>query len=135
MTLLVVDDGPADRLRWDLLGRRHGLDVRTAASAREAMERLQDDPPDAVLMDLDMPGTDGVAATQYLRDDPELARLTVVCHSGSDRTQAAMQTGLFDGELPKDLPDDQLVADLRVLVRRCSAKGAGRQPRNPRNSG
>lgn len=116
LCVLVVDDAPTDRLRWSLLGRRHGIDVRTADSAREAVGALQHHRPDAVLMDLDMPGTDGVAATRILRADPDLCDLKVVCHSGSPRMDEATATGLFDGALPKDLPDDVLVADLVALV-------------------
>lgn len=114
--MLVVDDAPTDRMRWSLLGRRHGLTVETAASAKEAMRLLQHRRPDVVLMDLDMPGTDGVAATRILRDDPDLRDLRVLCHSGGLRTGDALATGLFDGELPKDLPDDALVDDLFGLA-------------------
>lgn len=116
LRVLVVDDAPTDRMRWGLLGRRHGISVQTAASAKEAVRLLQHGRPDVVLMDLDMPGTDGVAATRILRDDPDLRDLKVVCHSGGLRTEDAMATGLFDGALPKDLPDDVLVGDLRELA-------------------
>ena len=116
LCVLVVDDAPTDRLRWSLLGRRHGIEVRTADSAKEAVRALQHDRPDVVLMDLDMPGTDGVAATRILRADPDLRDLKVVCHSGSPRMHEATATGLFDGALAKDLPDDVLVADLLALV-------------------
>lgn len=116
LRVLVVDDAPTDRMRWSLLGRRHGITVQTAASAKEAMRLLQHRRPDVVLMDLDMPGTDGVAATRILRDDPDLRGLRVLCHSGSLRTGDALATGLFDGELPKDLPDDVLVGGLLDLA-------------------
>lgn len=116
MRVLVVDDALTDRMRWGLLGRRHGFVVETAASAIEAVRRLQHSRPDVVLMDLDMPGTDGVATARILRDDPDLQTLTVVCHTGGLRAMDAMATGLFDAELPKDLDNEALVGRLHSLA-------------------
>ncbi|MEY4765662.1 MAG: hypothetical protein RI907_2335, partial [Pseudomonadota bacterium] len=65
--VLLVDDNPVNTLVGDAELRALGFNVHTAASALEALEWLSRHSPDLILMDCEMPGMDGVTATQEIR--------------------------------------------------------------------
>lgn len=75
-TILVVDDNPQNLKLVRLLLAAEGYRVTTAASADEALRALETCAPALILMDLQMPGMDGLALTRHLRADP--ARSTTV---------------------------------------------------------
>ena len=60
MRLLVVDDDPAVRQALELVLGVNGFDVASAADGREAMRSLAVERPDAVILDVLMPGLDGL---------------------------------------------------------------------------
>lgn len=80
MTLaLVVDDDPDIRQLVELaLGRVGGWDVVTAASGPEALVLAREHHPEVVLLDLSMPGMDGVETAGRLLADPDTATIPVV---------------------------------------------------------
>jgi len=81
--LLVEDDADARRLVGEALARR-GWEVVTAGDGREGLERLAEVAPDAVLLDLMMPGMDGFEFVRQLRARPEWASLPVVVLTARD---------------------------------------------------
>jgi putative two-component system response regulator len=82
--VLAVDDS-ADNLRLltRVLGRR-GFTVRTAANGAEALRAAAADPPDLVLLDVDMPGENGFAVCRRLKEDQRFADIPVLFLSGLD---------------------------------------------------
>jgi two-component system, cell cycle response regulator DivK len=76
--ILVVEDNLANQLLVDamLLGR--GYEVRFAASAAEALTSIENVHPDLVLMDISLPGQDGLSLTRQLKADPANASLRIV---------------------------------------------------------
>jgi DNA-binding NarL/FixJ family response regulator len=76
--ILIVDDEPlnVDYLEQELEGR--GFVTETAASGLEALERVAAAPPDLVLLDVMMPGMDGISALRVLKGDPETRLIPVV---------------------------------------------------------
>jgi adenylate cyclase len=90
-SLLIVDDNALNR---DVLARqlaRMGYFVATAADGREALERLGSDEFDLVLLDIIMPGIDGVQALRRIRTDPRLADLPVIMISALDEVDGAIR--------------------------------------------
>src|SRR3712207_4938661 len=76
--------------------------VGTAADGAEAIERAVDLTPDVVLMDLDMPGTDGIEATRRIGErSPGVAVLVLTSFSDSARILGALEAGAV-GYLLKD---------------------------------
>jgi CheY-like chemotaxis protein len=76
--ILVVDDNPANvRLTAWVLGAA-GFQVQTASTPEEALSAIAASLPDLVLMDLQLPGTDGLTLTRQLRQDPATAALVIV---------------------------------------------------------
>ncbi|MCC5886589.1 MAG: response regulator [Gammaproteobacteria bacterium] len=97
--LLLVEDNEVNReLAEDLL-RQAGIDVITAGNGREAIERLQHDAVDGVLMDCQMPEMDGYEATRALRADPRYAELPIIAMTADamagDR-ERAIDAGMND---------------------------------------
>src|SRR5688572_4792407 len=69
-TVLIIEDNPLNlELATDVL-EAAGYTVRQARSAEEGLALARAEPPDLILMDLRLPGTDGYAAVQALRQDP-----------------------------------------------------------------
>src|SRR4051812_45479298 len=103
--VLLADDHGVIR---DGLGRLiAGLDdielVGTAADGREAVARAAELAPDVVLMDLDMPGIDGIEATrQVLAERPATAVLVLTSFSDRPRILGAVEAGA-GGYLLKDV--------------------------------
>jgi CheY-like chemotaxis protein len=97
--LLLVEDNEVNReLALELL-TDEGISVAVALDGREALEMLERERFDAVLMDCQMPVMDGFAATRALRKRPELAHLPVIAMTAnamvSDR-QKAFDAGMND---------------------------------------
>jgi CheY-like chemotaxis protein len=91
--VLVVDDHPANRLVvTEVVDATAGFTaVGAAASAEEALQRLAQGPADLVLIDVRMPGTDGVAAARAAALLP--ARPQVILMSSDDRPDIAADPG------------------------------------------
>jgi CheY-like chemotaxis protein len=82
-TVLVCEDDPATRAVISDLLSSHGYAVLGAASGEEALNLAAEQPPDAVLMDLTLPGVDGWTAITGLRADSRTHDVPVLIVSGS----------------------------------------------------
>lgn len=110
--VIVVDDHPVvrDGIRGMLERDERVTVVGEAAGGREAVARVRATDPDLVLMDLRMPGGDGVAAIRELRAiDPARPRILVLTTYDTDRDiHAAIDAGA-DGYLLKATPRAELI--------------------------
>jgi CheY-like chemotaxis protein len=76
--ILVVEDNPANQMLIEAVLHDHGYVVNLARSAPEALASIQADRPDLVLMDIQLPGQDGLSLTRQLKADPAQASIPVV---------------------------------------------------------
>ena len=103
--ILVVEDNERNlKLLRDVL-EYAGYDVRVARTAEDGITSAVSEPPDLVLMDLQLPGIDGMEALRRLRESPRTAEIPVVAVTAQamkhDR-ERALEAG-FDGYIEKPI--------------------------------
>ncbi|GGN93034.1 DNA-binding response regulator [Actinoplanes lobatus] len=90
-----------------------------AADGTQAVDLARSARPDVMLMDIRMPGTDGLAATRRICADPDLAGVRVVIlttYESDEYVYGAIRAGA-SGFLLKDLEPDELIHAVRVVAR------------------
>ena len=115
--VLVVDDDP-DILEaiCDIL-EAEGYRIARARHGEEALERVQAQRPDVILLDLMMPVMDGVAFAQALRLRPDVRDVPIVVISADGNPQRAASVGAR-GYLAKPFDIDALLAHVAALTGR-----------------
>ncbi len=107
--VLLVDDEATFRETLAKLLRRRGLTVFTAASGEEAIERLAERNPDVVVLDLKMPGLDGLATLRRITElEPRAKVVMLTGHGSIDAGVEALRATAWDFLL-KPVSPDQLV--------------------------
>jgi DNA-binding NarL/FixJ family response regulator len=119
ISVLIADDHPLVRnALMQLLGAIDDFDVIGAASTgQEAVDAALDASPDVVLMDLEMPELDGIAAIAALRAAGSQARIVVLTtFSDRDRILGALDAGAL-GYLLKDAEPEDIIRGIRAAAR------------------
>ena len=115
--ILIVDDSQVDRSRLEQLLAGNGFQVTTAAAGQQAIDSVKRAKPDAILMDVNMPGMDGFAATRALRGDAGTKDIPVVLVTAKDQKadKAWGQMLGAKGYITKPYTDDQILTQVRAL--------------------
>jgi CheY-like chemotaxis protein len=77
-SILVVDDNPANARLVSYLLARKGYVVRTAVDAQDALAVLDDFQAELILMDIQLPGMDGLALARTLKSDPRRRNIAII---------------------------------------------------------
>jgi two-component system cell cycle response regulator DivK len=77
-SILVVDDNPANAALVSFLLKKKGYEVRTAADAIEALAMVRDFAPRLIMMDIQLPGMDGLELTKRLKADPATRQTIII---------------------------------------------------------
>ena len=105
--LLVVDDEPIVRESLSKWFHEEGYDVGTADSATEALTRLAERRWDLALVDIKMPGTDGIELQRRLKEiDPDLIVIIMTGYASVDTAVQALKNGAYDYVTKPFDPDD-----------------------------
>src|SRR5256886_2093298 len=116
--VLIVDDEPAVRGALDRALRLERYEIDLAADGREALDRLADTQLDAVVLDVEMPGIDGLEVCRRLRDAGDRTPvLMLTARDTVDDRVAGLDAGA-DDYLVKPFALKELKARLRALMRR-----------------
>ena len=116
--VLVVDDVPTNVRLLEAILTSHGYTVISAASGREALDRVMADLPDLVLLDIQMPGMNGYEVCRRLREVPatEFLPVVMVTSSDSEVRSEAIEAGA-DDFITKPFNQQELLARVRSLIR------------------
>lgn len=123
--VLVVDDYADARAMYAAWLEVSGYRVAEASTATEALALARAEPPAAILMDLSLPGLDGLEATRRLKADPVTASVPVLAITGhveSRVADAALAAGC-DAFIVKPSPAEDVVAAITRLL--AAPRGAG----------
>ena len=122
--VLIVDDEPKIvRLVVDYL-EAAGFAVATAGSGHEALMRVRTEAPDLVVLDLGLPGLDGLDVTRALRRDGELPIIMLTCRDDETDRIIGLELGA-DDYVTKPFSPRELFARVRAVLRRHAAAGHG----------
>src|SRR6201982_4192916 len=117
-TILVVDEEEIIRESVETLLRREGYDVRVAASGAEGLELARALPFDAAIVDIMMPGLDGIATLDELkRIDEDLAVIIITAYASVESAISAMKSGAFD-YITKPFKNDEVLVVVRNAMER-----------------
>jgi DNA-binding NarL/FixJ family response regulator len=118
ITVLVVDDQPLQRLGFRmLLESVPDMDIAGEASTgSEAVRQAADLRPDVVLMDVRMPGMDGIEATRRIVDNGGRSRVLVLTTFDLDEYAHSALRGGASGFLLKDARPEELLAGIRAVA-------------------
>jgi two-component system cell cycle response regulator DivK len=76
--ILLVEDNPVNRRLAEFLLRSQGYQVREATTAKETFDILETEHPDLIVMDIQLPGMDGLEITRKLKEQPATADIPVI---------------------------------------------------------
>lgn len=115
--ILAVDDNPVDLTRLEKLLTGAGYHVTTVSDGKKAIEVAQSTPPDAILMDVNMPNMDGFAATRALTNNDETKNIPIIIISSKDQKadKAWGQMVGAKGYVTKPYSDDDVLNKLTSL--------------------
>jgi DNA-binding NtrC family response regulator len=120
--ILIVDDDPVVR---DSLGKwfeSEDYETTTAASAREALDLIRDRRWDIALLDIKMPGIDGIELQAKLREiDPDMPVIIMTGYASVDTAVQAMKNGAYD-YITKPFDPDEFVLLVNRAIEHRSAK-------------
>jgi two-component system response regulator MprA len=123
MHLLVVDDDAAVRDALALVLGLDGFEVTTAGDGREAIRTLAQGCPDAVILDVLMPGLDGLEVCRRIRATGDRTPvLMLTARAEVSERVAGLEAGA-DDYLAKPFAREELIARLRALLRRTGWEG------------
>jgi CheY-like chemotaxis protein len=108
--ILVVEDNPDCRWGLETLLTLLGYEVESAGDGIQGLEMALRDKPPVLLVDINMPGINGVELAKRLRQQPGFERAALVAVTGNeefDEEQAALKAG-FDARLMKPVDIDEL---------------------------
>jgi CheY-like chemotaxis protein len=113
--VLLVDDDPAIRGFTSMLLELEGYTVVTACDGAEGLQRVRDEQPEAVLLDMMMPGVDGRDFLQQWRQDAEYRPVPIILVTAWGEEVCADELGV-QAILIKPFNLDLLVGQLTLLL-------------------
>jgi len=115
--IVVVEDEPLTRAAMITFLEKEGFAVRPAADVPACRAALRAAPADVVILDLGLPGPDGLVLARELRDDPETDVIVVTMRGEPQERIAALDSGA-DDYLVKPVHLGELAARIRAIERR-----------------
>jgi CheY-like chemotaxis protein len=112
--ILIVDDNAANTKLTSFILASEGYDVHTAIDAAQALEEIASSPPHLILMDIQLPGMDGLTLTRKLRADSATAHVIIIAvtaYAMKGDEEKALAAGC-DGYITKPIDTRKLGASV-----------------------
>lgn len=116
--ILVVDDSPTELYKLTGMLEKHGYEVLKAENGDDGVALARQEKPDAVLMDIVMPGLNGFQATRQLTKDPETNHIPVIIVTTKDQ-ETDKVWGTRQGAkdyLTKPVDESTLIKTLKTVL-------------------
>lgn len=124
--ILIVDDNPVNMKLIRVLLAGEGYHVRTATDAGEALTVLKEFHPHLILMDIQLPGIDGLELTRLLKAEPSTRDITILgltAFAMKGDEERILAAGC-DGYIPKPIDTRTLPNYIKEYLQRQAVKGA-----------
>ena len=127
-SILVVEDEPSISEVVSLYLRRAGYQVQTLGDGHEALDQLEKNLPDLVVMDLMLPGLDGFSLTRWLRERSDVPIIILTSRREEIDRIAGLEMGA-DDYVVKPFSPQELVSRVRAVLRRSGGEKAAESER------
>ena len=117
-TIMVVDDSITIRKVTARILERNGMKVMSATDGVDATNQLQDEIPDLMLLDIEMPKMDGFELATYMRNDSRLKNIPIIMitsRTGAKHKERAKQIGV-EQYLGKPYQEEELMSNINSLL-------------------
>jgi CheY-like chemotaxis protein len=116
--ILTIDDSKAVRMIVQKAFKSYECTICEASNGDEGLVVAAAEKPDLILLDITMPGMDGISMLTHLRANPELKSIPVIMLSAENsRENVALIAGLgIQGYVVTPFKDEQIVANVRAVV-------------------
>lgn len=118
--ILIVDDDPALSEMLQIVLRQEGFDTVHCGTGTEAVAAMRDSRPDLVLLDLMLPGKDGVSVCREMRVESVIPIVMLTAKSDTSDVVAGLEAGA-DDYVAKPFKPKELIARIRTRLRQMSA--------------
>ena len=128
--VLIADDEKHIREILKMYCEKEGFDVIEAADGAEAILKVQSEKPDILILDIMMPGLDGIAATAKLREETNIPIILLTAKSESTDKVLGLNIGA-DDYITKPFDPVEVLARVRSQLRRYTQLGAKKEEEKP----
>jgi len=122
--ILIVDDSPTEMFKLTGMLEKHGHEVLKAENGADGVASARQEKPDAVLMDIVMPGLNGFQATRQLTKDAETSHIPVIIVTTKDQETDmvwAARQGAKD-YITKPVDEQKLILTLKNVLAKVATK-------------
>ena len=121
--ILVVDDEETIREVVSRYLDREGFTVMEAADGFKALELIRQDPPDLIVLDLMLPGMDGLSLIEHIRQDQHIPIIMLTAKGEANDRIRGLDMGA-DDYMAKPFSPQEVVSRVRAVLRRTSGESA-----------
>lgn len=126
-TVLIVEDDEDSRYVYRAILEDNGFTVETATSGDDGLRMALERPPQAILMDVSIPGMDGWSVTSHLKNDPKMKDIPLIiitAHAFPEDLRRAQKVGC-DAFLTKPCEPRQVLQEVLRLLGMSEGAGKG----------
>jgi len=117
--ILIVEDSATQALKTQCILEKNGFCVRIARNGQEALDMVEEQPPDIILLDIIMPGMDGYELLKCLRENDEYATIQIIMLTIKENIESvtrALDSGA-DDYIHKGCDPKEIIARVRASLR------------------